>query len=214
MIRIFLLLLLLGSGAARAATTIEGVSFPDTFPADGQSLALNGVGLRTLTILRVKVYVAALYTARPSHDPQQIMTASTPKVLVLHFLHSGSKSDVERQFHNGETVNCGNGGCNPADQADFDRLVAAAPAVQPGDMFTFMITHSGVRFYANNQLLAQSSQARSGTADTARFHRRPSAVGGPARPPAWPRQLMRRSPRAAATVLANRPSSRAATGAI
>ena len=86
------------------------------------------------------------------------MAAATPKVLLLQFLHSGSKADVQRQFHNGEMVNCGNGGCNPADQADFDRLVAAAPAVNVGDTFTFIITNRGVRFYANNQLLAQSSQ--------------------------------------------------------
>ena len=158
MIRI-LLALLLWSGAAQAATTIAGVAFADTYPVDGQNLVLNGVGLRTLTILHVRVYAAGLYVAQRSQDPQQIMAASTPKVLLLQFLHSGSKSDVERQFHNGEVVNCGDGGCNPADQADFDRLVAAAPAVNSGDTFTFIITDRGVRFYADNRLLAESSQA-------------------------------------------------------
>ena len=156
MIRI-LLVLLLWCGAAEAAT-YAGATFPDTYPVDGQTLVLNGIGLRTLTILRVRVYVAALYVARRSHDAQQILADTTPKVLLLQFLHSGSKADVERQFHNGETVNCGGGGCNPADQADFDRLVAVAPAVNVGDTFTFIITNHGVRFFYNNRLLAESSQ--------------------------------------------------------
>ncbi len=157
MIRI-LLLLLLSSAAAQATTTLAGAAFADTYPVDGQQLRLNGVGLRTLTILHIRIYAAGLYLAQPSHDAQQIMVATTPKVLLLQFLHSGSRSDVDRQFHNGEMVNCGNGGCNPADQADFDRLVAAAPAVNAGDNFTFIITSRGVRFYGNNRLLAESNQ--------------------------------------------------------
>ena len=160
MTRILLAALLavpLWAGLARSAT-LEGVTLPDTYPVEGQTLVLNGIGLRTLTILNVRVYVAGLYLAQRSRDAQQILASATPKVLLLQFLRSGSKSEVERQFHNGETVNCGSGGCDPADQADFDRLVAAAPAVSAGDTFTFVLTARGVRFYANNRLLAQSDK--------------------------------------------------------
>ncbi len=76
----------------------------------------------------------------------------------MQFLHSGSKSQVQAQFHNGEVVNCGSGGCSPEDQADFDSMVAAAPAVNVGDTFTFVMTGRGVRFYGNNRLLAQSAK--------------------------------------------------------
>lgn len=156
MIRI-LMALLLWYGSAGAAT-LAGTTFPDTYPVDGQSLALNGLGLRTLTILNVRVYVVGLYLAQRSRDAQQIMASNTPKVLLLQFLHSASKEQIERQFHAGEMVNCGRGGCDAADQADFDRFVAAAPAVNVGDTFTFVLSRRGVRFYANNRLLAESDK--------------------------------------------------------
>ena len=150
-----LLVALLCCGTARAAS-LDGTPFPDSSPAEGQSLVLNGLGLRTFTILNVRGYVAGLYLAQHSRDPRQIMASGTPKVLLLQFLHSASKARVQESFHNGEVVNCGNGGCNPADQADFDRLVAAAPAVEVGDTFTFVVTARGVRFYENQRLLAES----------------------------------------------------------
>ena len=153
-----LLVILLCCGSARAAT-VEGVTFPDTYPVGGQTLVLNGVGLRTLTILNVRVYVAALYLAQRSHDAQQILASTTPKVLQLEFLRSGSKDQVDHQFRAGEEINCGSGGCDPSDQADFDRMVAAAPAARAGETFTFVISNNGVRFYADNNLLFQSNKA-------------------------------------------------------
>ena len=160
MIRVLLTLLLLfgPAGIAARAATVGGATLPDAYPVDGQPLALNGLGLRTLTILNVRVYAIGLYLAQRSHDARQIMASDTPKVLLLQFLHSASKEQVERQFHNGEMVNCGQGGCDPTDQADFDRIVASAPAVNPGDTYTFVITRQGVRFYADNRLVAQSSK--------------------------------------------------------
>lgn len=149
--------LLLWCGCAQAAT-LAGVTLPDSYPVDGQALILNGMGLRTLTILNIRVYVAGLYLARPNHDAQQILGSPTPKVLLLQFLRSGSKEQIEKQFHAGEIVNCGAGGCDPSDQADFERMVAAAPAVAIGDTFTFAITARGVRFLVNNRLLVQSDK--------------------------------------------------------
>ena len=153
-----LLALLIWCGGVQAAT-LEGTTFPDSYPVEGQSLVLNGLGLRTLTVLNIRVYAAGLYLAQQSHDPQQILASSTPKVLLLQFLRSGSKEQVARQFRAGEQVNCGDGGCDPTDQGDFDRMVAAAPAAKPGDTFTFVISKAGVRFYADNSLIFQSSKA-------------------------------------------------------
>ena len=149
--------LLLWCGCAQAAT-LAGVTLPDSYPVEGQTLTLNGMGLRTLTILNVRVYVAGLYVAQRSRDAEQILASSTPKVLLLHFLRSGSKEQIARQFHAGEIANCGDGSCNRADQADFDRMVEAAPAVSAGDTFTFVITGHGVGFYANDHLLTQSNR--------------------------------------------------------
>ena len=134
------------------AATLAGITFPDTYPMGGRTLVLNGIGLRTLTIFNIRVYVAALYVAQPSHNAQEILNAPGPKVIVLEFLHAGSKADIEKEYRKGEEQNCGNGECDPGDAADYERLIAAAPGVEPGDTYTYVVTDRGVQLYANNKL--------------------------------------------------------------
>ncbi len=134
-----------------AAATLAGVTMPDTMQYGGRTLVLNGLGLRTLTILDVRIYVAGLYVTTASHDPQQILQSPGPKVLVLRFLHGGSKQDVEKEYRLGERQNCGDGSCSAADTPDFERLVAAAPAVAVGDTSTYVFTTAGVDVLANGR---------------------------------------------------------------
>ena len=144
------------AGRPASAATIQGVSFPEHFPINGQTLVLNGVGLRTVTIFRVKIYVAGLYLPRQSHSQQDILAMRGNKVIVvMRFIHAGSKADVERQYRKGEQENCGNGECDPADAPDFEKLIAAAPAVEPGDTFTYVITDTGLQLYFNNKLVIE-----------------------------------------------------------
>ena len=137
-----------------SAATVDGVTLPDSYPVDGQSLVLNGIGPRSLTILNIKIYVAGLYLTRPDHDAQRILASPEPKVILLQFLHGGSKADVEKEYRAGETNNCGDGSCDPADKADFERLIEAAPAVKFGDTSTYIFTADGVRVLANNREIA------------------------------------------------------------
>jgi hypothetical protein len=136
-----------------AAATLEGVTLPDSYPVDEQPLVLNGIGLRTLTIFNIRIYVAGLYLPRPNHDAQQILASPGPKVILLKFVRAGSKERVEKQYRSGEEQNCGNGGCDPSDKEDFERLVAAAPAVNPGDTSTFVFTENHVRVLANDRVI-------------------------------------------------------------
>jgi hypothetical protein len=140
---------------ASGAATLEGVTFPDTYPLAGQRLVLNGMGLRTVTFLGIKIYVAALYLPRPSHDPAAILASDEPKVLLLRYLYAGSKQQVEKEYREGEQTNCGDGSCPGTDATDFERLVAAAPAVKVGDTTTYIITDSGLSVLANNQPIGQ-----------------------------------------------------------
>jgi hypothetical protein len=153
--RLMLLFVLMAGWIARdaAAATLDGVTLPDSYMVNGQSLVLNGIGVRTLTIFRVKVYVAALYVAKPSHDSAQILASPEPKVIVLQFIHSGSKAQVQREYREGEANNCGNGECAPTDQTDFERLVASAPAVNPGDKSAYVFTDKGVKVFANSEMI-------------------------------------------------------------
>ena len=145
--------------SSAAAASLDGASLPDTYAVDGQSLVLNGLGLRTLTIFSIRAYIAGLYLLRPGHDAQQILISPEPRVIILKFLRSASKARIEKEYRAGETENCGHGGCARSDQADFERLVAAAPAVVRGDTSTYVFTTKGVRVFANDRLIGDFANA-------------------------------------------------------
>jgi len=135
------------------AATLDGIVLPDNYTVDGKSLPLNGIGLRTLTIFHIKAYVAGLYLQQPSHDSKRILASPETKVLLLKFVHGASKERVEKQYRAGEEQNCGDGGCDRSDEADFEHLVAVAPAVEAGDTTTYIITDQSVRVLANDRLI-------------------------------------------------------------
>ena len=137
--------------AHATAATLDNVTMPDTMQYGGRTLVLNGMGLRTLTVFSVRIYVAGLYLTAPSHDGRQILQSPEPKILMLQFLHGGSKEDVEREYRQGERVNCADGGCSPSDEPDFERLIAASPAVAVGDTTTYVFANRGVDVLANGR---------------------------------------------------------------
>jgi hypothetical protein len=90
----------LSAGAANGREC-AGVSFPDQAQVEGANLALNGLGLRLATMLKVKVYVAALYVEKKSNDPAAILGSSAPTELVLHFVRDVGADDVRKGFDEG-----------------------------------------------------------------------------------------------------------------
>lgn len=141
----------LGFSGAGQAASISGQSLPDTYPLAGQTLVLNGLGIRTLTIFSVKVYVAGLYLAQRSRDARAILASPGPKVILMRFLHAASKADVEKQYREGEARNCSRGECAPSDKDDFERLIAATPGAAVGDTLTYLCTQRGMRVLVNNR---------------------------------------------------------------
>lgn len=152
-ILLVLALCCLVSGAS--AATLDGVTLPDSYVVDGQALPLNGIGVRLYSIFRVRIYVAGLYLVRPSHDSVQILHSSEPKVVRMKFVHGGSREQVQDHYREGEDNECRSGGCDPSDGPDFERLVAAVPAVQPGDTTTFVFVGKGFRVLSNDRLIIQ-----------------------------------------------------------
>ena len=71
------------------ARELEGVTMPDSISVDGQTLALNGMGVRIkkVVFVKVKVYVGGLYLPKASADAAAIITADEPKQFVMHFLY-------------------------------------------------------------------------------------------------------------------------------
>src|SRR5215470_11374318 len=79
----------------------KGVTFPEQAQIDGTNLTLNGLGLRQATVLKVNVYVAALYVAKPSNDANTILGSNTPKELILQFVRNVSASDLNKAWDEG-----------------------------------------------------------------------------------------------------------------
>lgn len=61
------------------AVEIAGVTLEDTVQVGDKTLELTGIGIRTKTFLKVKVYVAGLYMESPSTDPKQIISTDEAK---------------------------------------------------------------------------------------------------------------------------------------
>ena len=67
---------------------------PQTVQVADETLILNGSGVRTATIFRVRVYVAALYLESKSADAQSIISSGDTKRLELHFVRSVSAASL------------------------------------------------------------------------------------------------------------------------
>ena len=84
-----------------AGKECHGVTFPEQTQVQTSPLTLNGLGLRQATMLKVNVYVAALYVAQQSADANAILAANTPKRLVLHFVRDVASKDLKEAWEEG-----------------------------------------------------------------------------------------------------------------
>lgn len=75
------LALILGARAA----TLAGVTLPDSASVGGQTLVLNGLGLREKYTL--DIYVGGLYLPARTRDPAAIIAMDVPKRVVMHFVY-------------------------------------------------------------------------------------------------------------------------------
>ena len=79
------------------AAELDGVAMPDTQVVDGTQMWLNGIGLRTFSLLGIRVYVAGLYLQRRSGDADTILHSPQWKLLHIRFLRDVD-APVTREF--------------------------------------------------------------------------------------------------------------------
>ena len=82
------------------AVEIQGVSVPATGNVGGQTLHLNGAGLRTFSLLMVpiKIYVASFYAPVALRNADAAMSSTGPLQFDFTFLRSVSQSDVTKAW--------------------------------------------------------------------------------------------------------------------
>src|SRR6185437_4522076 len=97
-----LLLSICMAPAGRAADRkCDGVSFPEHIQAGGQTLTLNGLGLRKATFLGIKVYVGALYLPHPTADANSILTSRDPLEIELRFVFHATAGQMRNAWQEG-----------------------------------------------------------------------------------------------------------------
>jgi len=89
------------SAAAAVPQQCDGVSFPAQLQARGETLTLNGLGLRRATIFGIKVYVGALYVAHPTADANAILTSRDPVEIDLRFVFRATAGQLRNAWQEG-----------------------------------------------------------------------------------------------------------------
>ena len=146
-------LLLAAAAAPAAARSLDGVTMPETVARAGETLQLNGLGLRRFTILRIHGYVAGLYVPQPARAAQTILDEPGSKLLRLHFLHAAGAGRVQDQLREQHASICAEG-CPKSDEDSFAQLLQTARAVKPGDVTTYVYGPKGLQVLFNDESLA------------------------------------------------------------
>jgi Chalcone isomerase-like len=88
------------------AADLESVSMPDARVVDGTQMRLNGIGLRTYSVLGIRIYVAGLYLERRSGDPSTIIHSQQRKLPDIRFLRDVRAEDARRAWLESFEQNC------------------------------------------------------------------------------------------------------------
>ena len=117
------------------ARDVSGVNVPEKVQVEGQTLTLNGAGLRKKWMF--KVYVIGLYAAQPTHDAKTLILGAQPKFIRMKLLRSVDKDKIIESIREGFEKNS-----KGQMKALNDRLLqlgAAVPDLKEGDELTFTI---------------------------------------------------------------------------
>lgn len=114
------------------AGTLAGVTLPDTATVAGQTLALNGMGLREK--YTIDVYVGGLYLPTPTRDGAAAVALDAPKRVVMHFTYRKvTREQMLETFLEG----FGDQATGPQ-KPNVDKLLAVVPeAMYAGDEISF-----------------------------------------------------------------------------
>ena len=92
--------------SAAHAADLEGVSMPETRVVDGAQMRPNGIGLRTFSVLSIRIYVAGLYLERRNGDPDTILHSRERKLLDIRFLRDVDAEDARKAWQESFEQNC------------------------------------------------------------------------------------------------------------
>lgn len=104
--RIALSIILAAAAVTADAKIVAGVKLDDTVTINGQTLVLNGAGLRKKFF--IKVYAGALYLPTKQSDAATILDADVPRRMVMHFVFDVGKGKIAEAWTEGLEANTRN----------------------------------------------------------------------------------------------------------
>ena len=128
---------------------LDGVSIPDVREVSGVRMHLNGIGLRTFSVLGIRVYVAGLYLEHRSNSSDEILRSPNMKLISMQSLRDVSAEDARKAWHESFAQNC-KAPCY-LDLHYLQRFLAAIPSVRQGDECTFLFTARGAHIAINGK---------------------------------------------------------------
>jgi hypothetical protein len=134
------------------AADLAGVTMPDMRRVDDTQVRLNGIGLRTYSILGIHIYVAGLYLEQRSDNPDSILHSPERKLLDFRFLRDIDAETARKSWREGLENNCRPPSCY-LDPRDVQRFLAEVPPVHRGDESMLVFSSKGVAVTFNGRPL-------------------------------------------------------------
>jgi Chalcone isomerase-like len=88
------------------AADMDGISMPEMRIVNGVQMHLNGIGLRTFSVLGIRIFVAGLYLERRSDNPDTILHSPESKLLDIRFLRDVDAADARKAWQESFEQNC------------------------------------------------------------------------------------------------------------
>ena len=137
-----------------AAATKAGVTMADSMEIGGTTVHLNGLGVRSFTLLQIRGYVAGLYLTKPTHDPEVALSEPGAKALVIQYVRGASASQVHDLYMDSSRKYCAHNTCDQQNKTSFQNLLETVRDVKPGDITSFLISDAGVQVLFNGKEIA------------------------------------------------------------
>jgi hypothetical protein len=166
-VALFVVALLAPVRCLAATADLDGVELPQMARADGKILHLNGIGLRTYSILGIHIYVAALYLEHPSTDADAIMQSPETKSLEIRFVRDVSADAARRAWRTGLENNC-RAPCQ-LDPDDVAHFLALIPGMHKGERYSILFNELGATVSADGVPFATIAKPQFAAAMLATF---------------------------------------------
>jgi hypothetical protein len=131
------------------AGQLEGVQMPDQVQVEGKTLALNGMGIRKATFLKVKVYVAGLYLEKKTSDPQAILGSPGVSQVRMVFVRDVDAGKMRETWKENFEKNCSQS-CD-ALKPEIQKHQSMLTDIKKGDTVIYTISLAGVEVSINGQ---------------------------------------------------------------